>query len=130
MKIKDFDTYWNKAALGEHELMMDGWVGDYIDPDHFIYLLLDKDNAKKGSAMNLAFFKDNESHELLIQAQQNINQDKRTQLYYKAQEIIHQKIPNIPIANFKQYIAFQKKVHGIILNPSGFHSFSKAWIDE
>lgn len=130
IKIKNFDDYWKKSAFGEHELMLDGWVGAYFDPDHFIYLLLDKDNATKGSAMNLAFYKDDNVHELLIKAQQTMDREERTRYYYEAQEIIHRQVPNIPIAHFKQYIAFQKKVHGIVLDPSGYHSFSKAWIDE
>ncbi len=130
IKIKDFDTYWEQSAYGEHELMMDGWVADYIDPDPFIYILLSKENTEKGAATNLAFFKDDESNDLLLKAHQTIGPDKRADFYYKAQEIIHRKVPNIPIAYFNQYLASQKTVHGIRLGPSGNHCFKKTWIAE
>lgn len=32
-----------------------GWTGDNGDPDNFFYVLLDKDNAVKGSSGNIAF---------------------------------------------------------------------------
>lgn len=104
-----------------------GWVGDNGDPDNFLYVLLDEDNAIKPTAQNLAFFRNSSLHSTLLKAQHTPNRSERATLYQEAQRIVHQEAPWVPLAHVQQVVAFRDPVHGIIQHPFGMVRFHKAW---
>ncbi|WP_366922836.1 ABC transporter substrate-binding protein [Metallumcola ferriviriculae] len=118
----DWTTYLKKTESGEHDMAMLGWTGDNGDPDNFLYVLLDKDNAVKGSAGNIAFYKNDEVHDLLIKAQQEMDQEVRADLYKQAQEIIHDDAPWVPMSHSTPPIAAKKGVSGYVPHPTGVES--------
>lgn len=118
----DWATYLEKGEFGEHELYLLGWTGDNGDPDNFLYVLLDKDNAKVGSAGNVAFYVNDKVHELLIAAQKETDQAKRAKLYEEAQAIIHQDAPWVPLVHSTPPIAAKKSVKNFIPHPTGGES--------
>ncbi|MGY0693574.1 ABC transporter substrate-binding protein [Virgibacillus sp. FSP13] len=120
----DWDTHLAATENGEHDMAFLGWTGDNGDPDNFLYVLLDKDNAKMGSAGNIAFYKSDEIHDLLKQAQTEMDQDKRTELYLKAQEIIHEDAPWFPIAHTTPPIAANKSVVDYVPHATGSEPFN------
>lgn len=126
--VCDWRTYIAETENGEHDLCLAGWIGDNGDPDNFLYVLMDKDNAVR-PAQNAAFFKHDRLHELLIKAQQISDKQKRIRLYHKAQEIIHQQAPWVPLAHTQQLGAFQKKVHGVVFHTTGVIRVSRAWTE-
>ncbi|MCP3923475.1 MAG: ABC transporter substrate-binding protein [Desulfobacterales bacterium] len=125
----DWRTYLRKLQNGEHDMCLSGWLGDNGDPDNFLYVLLDQDNLIKPKSTNFAFFKYQRLHDILIKAQQITNKQKRIKLYRKAQEIIHDQSPWVPLAHAQKIAAFQKKVHGVVFHPTGIILFHRAWIE-
>ncbi|MBX5476487.1 MAG: ABC transporter substrate-binding protein [Clostridia bacterium] len=121
----DWDTYLAKTENGEHALALMGWIGDNGDPDNFLYVLLDKDNATKGSAGNIAFYRSDPLHELLIKAQQTPDQATRTQLYEQAQQIIHEDAPWVPLVYAEDPVAASAKVQGYVASPLGLEQLNK-----
>lgn len=120
--------YLSRVYNGEHEMVLFGWVGDNGDPDNFLYVLLDKDNAVRPKSNNYAFFRNDRSHELLVKAQQVMDRDKRAVLYREAQKIIHEHAPWLPLVHAKSVLAFRKNVHAVehVLIEI---RFKNAWID-
>jgi len=114
----DWTTYLHKTEQGEHDMAMLGWTGDNGDPDNFLYVLLDKDNAV-APAGNIAFYKNDELHDLLIEAQQEMDQDVRADLYKQAQVIIHEDAPWVPMSHSTPPIASKKTVSGYVPHPTG-----------
>jgi peptide/nickel transport system substrate-binding protein len=125
-----WDIYKTATENGEHDMGLFGWIGESGDPDSFLYVLLDKGNAVKGKATNVAFFKNHELHALLIRAQQISNREERIRLYGQAQKIIHQKAPWVPLAHAQQILAFKRKVQGIVQHPTGVIRLYKTQIKE
>ena len=125
----DWGTYLAGTSAGKHDMCLSGAVAGNGDPYNFLYVLLDKDNAVKPQAENIAFFKHEELHELLVKAQQITDKQERIRLYQKAQEIIHEYAPWVPLAHARQMIAHRQNVHGIVQHPTGFLRFDKAWIE-
>ncbi|MBI5591529.1 MAG: ABC transporter substrate-binding protein [Deltaproteobacteria bacterium] len=121
----DWKNYLKKIANGEHDMCLIGWISDNGDPDNFLYVLLDKDNAVKPKAQNVAFFKDDRLHDILIHAQQISNLEERIRLYRSAQEIIHEKAPWVPLAHAQRPGVFRNNVHNVIR----FIQFEKAWVE-
>lgn len=115
----EWGIYLEKAENGEHDIILLGWTGDNGDPDNFIYALLDKDNAVKGSSNNYAFYKSDEAHDLLIKAQREIDQDKRADLYKQAQVIIHEDAPWVPLDHSTDPLVLMKYVKGYVPHPTG-----------
>ncbi|KJS73616.1 MAG: peptide ABC transporter substrate-binding protein [Desulfotomaculum sp. BICA1-6] len=115
----EWGIYLEKAENGEHDMILLGWTGDNGDPDNFIYALLDKDNAVKGSSNNYAFYKSDQVHDLLIKAQREMDQDKRSDLYKQAQVIIHEDAPWVPLDHSTDPLVLMKYVKGYMPHPTG-----------
>lgn len=107
----DWQTYLDKTQKGEHSMALLGWNGDNGDPDNFLYVLLDKDNAK-APAQNIAFYKSDKLHDLLIRAQRDTEVEKRTKLYEEAQEIIKEDAPWVPLVHATQGVATRADIEG------------------
>ncbi len=112
----EWATYLDKAKDGEADAFMLGWTGDNGDADNFIYTLLDEDNI---GSNNYSYFKNAETHKLLIQAQSETDEDVRIELYKKAQEIIHDEAPWVPLAHSTPLLAAKAEVKGFLPHPTG-----------
>ena len=117
-KIVTFEwaTYLDKAKDGEADAFMLGWTGDNGDADNFIYTLLDKDNI---GSNNYAYYSNDEVHDLLIKAQSETDENVRNDLYKKAQEIIHDDAPWVPLAHSTPLLAAKVGVKGFVPHPTG-----------
>ena len=110
LRKEEWNPFLDQVKNGEHQMAILGWSADVADPDNFLYVLLDKDNARPGSANNISFYDSEEVHQLLIKAQQIGNQDERAKLYMKAQEIIFDDVPMIPLVYGPKLHAHRKSV--------------------
>ncbi|MFS0690288.1 ABC transporter substrate-binding protein [Sporosarcina sp. 179-K 8C2 HS] len=112
----EWPTYLDKASKGEADAFMLGWTGDNGDADNFLYVLLDEDNI---GSNNYTYFKNDAMHDLFIEAQTEVDEDKRIELYKKAQEIIHEEAPWVPIAHSTPLLAAAKDLTGFVPHPTG-----------
>ncbi len=104
--------YLDQVNNGEHDACLLSWMGDNGDPDNFLYTLLDLDNAVKPRALNRAFFRDQDVHALLIQAQQELDPKVRDALYKKALLRIHDQAPWVPLAHAQTLMAVHSDLLG------------------
>lgn len=125
----EWGTYLDKVSRGQHDMALLGWTGDNGDPDNFLYVLLDK-SATQQPANNIAFYRSDELHEVLVQAQREVDLAVRTGLYRKAQEIVFQDAPWVPLVHAAQTAAFKKTVNGFTLHPTGSKWFQNVRIAE
>ena len=123
----EWGTYLDKVSKGEHPMALLGWTGDNGDPDNFLYVLLDKAAAVK-PAQNIAFYRSDELHDILVQARRSTKIQDRTKLYAQAQQIIHRDAPWVPLVHATQTIAFQREVVGFKLHPTGSKWFHRTAI--
>ncbi|WP_374713310.1 ABC transporter substrate-binding protein [Symbiobacterium terraclitae] len=121
----EWGTYLEKTGMGEHTMALLGWTGDNGDPDNFLYVLLDKDNAVTPDAGNIAFYVNDQVHDLLIRARQTTNQAERTRLYEEAQVLIMEDAPWVPLMHTRVPIAVRKGITGYVPNPTGSESLAK-----
>ncbi|MFC4557474.1 ABC transporter substrate-binding protein [Virgibacillus kekensis] len=120
--VNDWDTHTSGEDVS-YDMKFLGWTGDNGDPDNFLYVLLDKDNANP-SGGNIALYKSDEVHDLLKAAQTEMDQETRTKYYLEAQEIIHEDAPWFPIAHTTPPVAASKDVEGYIPHPTGSEPFN------
>lgn len=125
LRTEEWATYLDLTGKGEHTMALLGWTGDNGDPDNFLYVLLDKDNAKTPDAGNIAFYKNDELHDILIKAQQSSDIAERTKLYEDAQVIIHEDAPWVPLVHSTPPIVGKKNIEGYVPHPTGSDKFTK-----
>jgi len=117
-KIVSFEwaTYLEKARNGEADAFMLGWTGDNGDADNFLYVLLDQDNI---GSNNYTYYSNDELHDILIEAQSEVDEDKRNELYAEAQEIIHADAPWVPLAHSTPLLAGRADLVNFLPHPTG-----------
>ncbi|MHC4781217.1 MAG: ABC transporter substrate-binding protein, partial [Planctomycetota bacterium] len=118
-------VYLEKTKHGEHPMCLLGWTTDNGDPDNFLWVLLSKENAKKGEAQNVSFYRNEKVASLLNQAKHVVETGAREKLYHQAQEIIHAEAPMIPLMYLPQMIAFRREVRGYKVHPIGHVRLNK-----
>ncbi|HLU66214.1 MAG TPA: ABC transporter substrate-binding protein, partial [Kofleriaceae bacterium] len=118
MVVQGIRAHIGSAQRGDHDMALFGWVGDNGDPDNFLYMLLDQDNTTPGVARNVAFFRHDELHRLLLAAQQSMSRRQRDEIYRRAQELIAREAPWVPLAHSQVAVAARVDVGGIVVNPS------------
>ena len=119
----DWNSFLTATQNGEHEMCIAGWMADIFDPDNFLYVLLDKENAVEGSSNNLSFYRSERVHRLLLEAQQVYQLSKRVELYRKVQEIVFEECPVVPLVTVPDFRVLRRNVRDYTIYPAGGEYF-------
>lgn len=103
----EWGTYLDKLNKGEADVFLLGWTGDNGDADNFLYTLLDEDSI---GGNNYTYFKNAATHKLLKEAQIEMDENKRAKLYEKAQVILHEEAPWVPLVYSTPLVAGSKEI--------------------
>ena len=118
----EWSTFLRKIADGEHQSVLLGWSADHPDPDNFFSTLLSCASAITGS--NRTFWCNDEFDQLIQDALQTNNINRRKAYYSKALKLINQEVPLIPIAHSKRYQARANNINGTVLRSIGGIDFN------
>jgi len=122
---QEFSQHLESLRRGAHDMSLMGWVGDNGDPDNYLYVLFDEDNAEQGSARNLAFLMDAPLHSLLLEAQQNSKRERRSEIYQEAQKRIGVLAPWVPLVHSQIVVVAREDVKGISISPTSHVLFEE-----
>ncbi len=123
LKKLDWSAYLAAVKNGEHDMCLLGWMADIADPDNFLYVLLDKENAVKGQANNVSFYQGERVHNLLLRAQAESAWPIRERLYHEVQDIVFKECPVIPLVTVPDFRVLRKDVRGYTIYPAGGEYF-------
>jgi peptide/nickel transport system substrate-binding protein len=113
--------YLGKSDEGQLPVYLLGWTADYGDPDDFIGVFFQSPQKQWGTTTS------NEMKpvmDLLDQAESEIDQGKRDELYKEANRQIMELLPGVPYAHNKPALAFTKNVSGYVPSPVDLQSFA------
>jgi peptide/nickel transport system substrate-binding protein len=119
----EFAVFLTKVRNGEHPMCLIGWTGDNGDPDNFMYDLLDQDSAVKGEAQNFSFWRDPAFHALMLAGQQTVDEKKRAAIYARANAMIYDQVPAVPISHSVVSFAAKSSIGGIVPRPDSILNF-------
>ncbi len=122
LKKVEWAAYLSATSNGDHPMCILGWMADIFDPDNFLYVLLDKDNAV-APAENRSFYRGERVHQLLLQAQRSAEWSKRQALYAEIQTALHEDVPCVPLATAPDFRILSSRVAGYELYPAGGEYF-------
>lgn len=123
----EWATYLEKSSQGEHEMAMFGWTGVMADPDNFLFPNLSKTNAEK-PANNRAFYKSDQFTQLITEARETLDQEKRIDLYKQAQEVFHEDAPWVMLAHTTPPLAQADYVEGYVPHPMSNDLFTDVFV--
>ncbi len=121
----DINAHVRLTQEGKHDLCLLGWTADTGDPDNFLYVLFDPENAEVGGARNVAFYKNAELHGILAWAQESSDRAERERFYKKAQDLIARDAPWVPLAHAEVVVAARTSLSGVVVHPSANIYFHK-----
>ena len=103
---QDWKVYLNREMIGDFQISRAGWIGDYEDPNTFLDLMRpNRGNNKTGW--------ENMEYDSLVQKANTINnQAERYELLYKAEEILIENMPVIPLYTYVRAYQLSPDVKG------------------
>ena len=100
------------------------------DPHLLLYPLSTSEAATKGPrAMNFSFYRNQRLDDVLVRASQLSFRSERQRLYQRAQAILAEELPWLPIYVRLQWAVARSDVKGLRLHPSGIHRLDAVSLD-
>nr|WP_238526970.1 ABC transporter substrate-binding protein [Glaciecola nitratireducens] len=113
----DWTRFRENLTAGMHDSVLIGWAADNGDPDNFYRPLLTC--AAIPSGTNRARWCNAEYDVLIENALKTEDSNERRIFYHRANQIIFNEVPLVPIAHAFQYQAVNSQIEGMTINPFG-----------
>ncbi len=122
----EWTTYLKKqrTQAPDMDLFQIGWSSDNGDPDNFLGVLVD---GLANSNVRTQW-KNEEYHNIIVQARQAVSKEERVKLYRRAQEIIHEEMPLMNMAHSMVVCPMNQKVMNFKLHPTSSIRMKNVWI--
>ena len=105
------------------------WLQDYPDPQNFLEVKFHSKEIAEENSNNDAFYSNPEVDRLLDEARQELDREKRLELYRKTEEIIVEDAPWIFEYHSIRAELVQPWVHGYFLHPVLSRNYTKVWLE-
>lgn len=128
VEILEWGAYLEQTAQGEHEMFILGWSTVTGDADYGLYALFHSDNF--GDPGNRTFTEDPELDDLLEQAREEPEPEKRQELYTEVQELLAEEAPMLYIHHQELLLGVSDKVQGLEQLPTGVLQLQDVTISE
>ncbi len=120
------DEYASVRSEGDCPLLLQGWVADYPDPDAFFHSLF-----MSGVGQGSAFLSSPDLDAVVARARQELSQDKRRQLYRRAEEIVRLDACFVPLSHDREVVYFHPRLRGMMLRLMAPHvELDRLWVQE
>lgn len=128
--VNEISQHFQRLSRGEHQLALAGWSSDNADPDNFLYALLDPDNINDSGGNNISRYRNPEVHRLLLAGKQELDRERREQIYRHTQELIFADTPLVPLVHTNIAIAERSRVKDYVLHPTGIVRLRRVQLED
>ena len=125
LKKEEWSGYLKLMQNGEHQMGVLGWSPDVADADNYLYVLLSKEGAVKGSANNVSFYRSDAFQAAVSKARSSYDPEERRRLYAEAQQIAFDDVPLVPLIVQPRTAATSARVKGFVLDPISSPRFAR-----
>lgn len=123
----EFQTMLSQLQKGQYQMTTGRWVGGNQDPIFLRDLFASSEIPSEARASrNRSRYSNKEVDDLLAQAINETDREKARQLYVKAQDIISNEVPMLPLWYPSNMVVANKRVDNIKVNASGDWSFVRS----
>ncbi|MFI0721994.1 ABC transporter substrate-binding protein [Streptomyces sp. NPDC021224] len=107
-KSEQWNTFLKKATQHDYELFALSWLPDFPDPDNYLAPFFDKENF-----LNLAYNNATIQNTLLPATRKLADRGTTATAFGRAQDLIADDVPMLPLWQGKQYIATRDGITGV-----------------
>jgi ABC-type transport system substrate-binding protein/ABC-type dipeptide/oligopeptide/nickel transport system permease subunit len=107
-----------------------GWQADFPDPSNFFKPILTTSAIEDDGSQNPAFFSNAELDDLVERAQHEQRWDERMRLYQRAEQIVRDEAPWIPVYVSRSFELWHPYVMGYQPNPVVDQHYVDVWLAE
>jgi peptide/nickel transport system substrate-binding protein len=119
------------ARNGQHQMALLEARVEAGDPHFLLYPLTSSEGASKGpGALNMSFYRNRTLDDLLIRASQVSFRPERQRLYVRAQAMLSEDVPWVPLYVRMHWAAVRPEVRNLRLHPSGSPRLDRVWLDQ
>ena len=122
--------FFQRMSAGEHDLGLIGWSSDINDPDNFLYSLMHSDNITSSGGNNLSRYRNDEFDALVMAAKRELDRDKRKEMYRKAQQIMFDDVPTLPLVHTDVRIVLRDYIKGYRLHPTSMVRLRQTYFEK
>ncbi len=123
LKQEEWAVFQTTRNTQNYEIARHGWIADYNDPMTFLDLWVStggQNNAKYDNA---------EYDKLIKEAKAEGNPEKRTAILHKAEAILMNDMPILPIYDYSINVVANPKFQGWTISPLGGYNFKNAYME-
>jgi peptide/nickel transport system substrate-binding protein len=130
LRVESADVARAASQSGAHDLVLGEALVAGGDPHFLLYPLSTTEGAEKGArASNLSFHRSPRLDDVLIRASQLSFRAERQRLYQRAQAMLADDVPWIPLYVRLLWGVVRPEVRGLRLHPSGLHRLNTVWLE-
>lgn len=118
---QEWAVFLNTRQNGDYQIARHGWIGDYTDPMTFL------DMWVTGGGNNDVGFSNAEYDKLIADAKNESDATKRADLLRKAEDILMEEMPVLPIYYYTKVRAWKPEVKGVLSSTLGQVDFKTAY---
>ncbi|MBS4764570.1 MAG: peptide ABC transporter substrate-binding protein [Brachyspira sp.] len=124
IKSEEYNTTYQAMVQKDYDLARSGWNADFSDPMSVLNFF------SKTSAVNHTGFANDEFYSLMEFASKTQNQKERMEALHKAEDILFDYMPVIPLIYKLNPYMINPKLKGVVFSPLGRYRFNYAYIEK
>ena len=122
----DWPAFWRRIAEGRSAMFVYAWHADVPDPDNFLFKLFHSKSPR-----NLTGYANPIVDDLLFQARRERDVVRRIEIYRRAEQIIVEEAPVVPVWHYTYERLFQGYVRNVEVNGLGdaYIPLRRMWLE-
>lgn len=123
LKNEEWAVFQDTRNNFQYSIARHGWIADYNDPMTFL------DMWTTGNGQNNSGYANAEYDKLISQAKVELDDAKRTELLRKAEDMLMEDLPILPIYYYTNVLCIDQNVKGTYKSPLGQMEFRDAYVE-
>ena len=122
---QEWKVYLDSITNMHFQIARRGWIGDYVDPNNFLDLFL-----TAGGNNNTGFANPDYDDMILREAPQSATREERFAVFQKAETLLMEQMPIIPIYTYSSKHLVHPSVNGLPPNLMDSINMKYVWLDQ
>ncbi len=123
LENQEWKVYIDNQRRLNYDIGRYAWIGDYVDPNSFLDMFL------TGGGNNQTGWSNKEYDRLIAAAGQTGDMKKRFEFFYKAEEILMDEAPMIPVYHYTHPYLMSPALKGWYPNILDRHPYKYVWLE-
>ena len=122
---QEWKVYLDSVDQMEFDIARRGWIGDYVDPNNFLDLFISEGGNNSTGYANAVY-----DDLILKKSTKAADRESRYQIFYRAETMLMQAMPIIPIYTYTSKHLIHRSVKGLPSNLMDSLNLKYVWLED